>query len=461
MSSEQYQDLAQVDPGWAWSEYQPNQNCPWNLSQAAHLHRRAGMGARWSELQISLQSGPAEAVERLIAGPAETSDFEREMAFSTAHLLGQDSIDGLAAWWLYVMLATPHPLKERMILFWHGHFATSYAKVRSARLMYRQHQSLRDHALGSFSSLLGEMARAPAMLVWLDSASNKKARPNENFAREVMELFSLGLGHYSERDIQEAARAFTGWELRQNRFYFNRQQHDSGAKTVLGQTGPWTGDDVLRILLEQNAAAQFIVGRLFRYLISEVETPPPGLITPLADGFRTQNYDISWLLRRMLGSNLFFSPPARRQKIKGPVELAVGLLRSLEGMASTSQLADDLAALGQAVFQPPTVKGWDGGREWITSATVLGRIDLAWALVSGTRLGYGKKIDVVAVLKKQGIGDVSAAVDRLALLLLGEPPSAELKLKLIAAAGGQEDPDSLRYARVVQALASLPEFQLA
>ena len=299
------------------------------------------------------------------------------------------------------------------------------------------------------------------MLLWLDSATNRKSHPNENFAREVMELFCLGLGNYSERDIQEAARAFTGWELRQYRFFFNRYQHDDGSKTVLGRSGQFTGDDVLGILLENRGTARFLTAKLFQHLISESEVPPRELIEPLAAGYRERDYDTAWLLRTMLGSNLFFSPFARRQKIKGPVEMAVGLLRSLEGTTNTYRLQRDLGELGQALFEPPTVKGWDGGRAWITSATLLGRLNLVWALVSGTNRDYGDKVDLAGLLARQGIRDPAAAVEHLSLLLLGELPSPEVRVKLVAAAGSAGEPDSLRYARVVQAITALPEFQLA
>ncbi len=467
MSSEQPRRLAQASPAWAWAAYEPGPGNPWDLGQVAHLHRRAGLGASWEQLQQDLARQPAEVVARLIAGDEHAAEFENQMAVAAAPLLGSDDIDGLAAWWLYAMQSTGHPLQERMTLYWHGHFATSQAKVNSPRLMYRQHQKIRAHALGQFGALLSEMSRDPAMLIWLDAATNKKSHPNENFAREVMELFSLGLGNYTEQDIQEAARAFTGWELRQDRFFFNPYQHDRGAKTVLGATGAWNGDDVLRILLEQNAAAEYLVRRMFRYFISEVETPSSELIAPLAVELRQRSYDLSWLLGAMLGSNLFFSPLARRQKIKGPVELAIGLIRGLEGTTNAYQLAKDLGSLGQALFEPPTVKGWDGGREWITSATMLGRMQLVWALVNGSHGEYGNKIDLAALLQRQGVTGVNAAVDRLALLLLGELPTPEIKIKLLAAAqrsaqsSAQGDTTNLGYARVVQAIAALPQFQLA
>jgi len=466
MNAQPMHTLAQVEAGWAWAPFEPGTDGAWDLSAAAHLYRRAGLGASWDELQQAIAGTPAAAVQRLLAGGEGSDDFEQQMAAAVQPLLRSGSqIESLSAWWLYAMLHTPHPLHERMTLFWHGHFATSFAKVGSVELMYRQHQILRRHALGRFGEMLMPIARDPAMLLWLDSATNRRAHPNENFAREVMELFCLGLGNYSEDDIREAARAFTGWELRQNRFWLNPYQHDNGVKTVLGSTGKWSGDDVLTILLEQPATARFLTAKLFRYFITELEPPPARLIEPLADEYRRRDYDTAWLLETMLGSKLFFSPLALRQKIKGPVELAVGLLRSLEGTTNAYRLARDVADLGQSLFQPPTVKGWNGGREWLHSASAVGRLNLVWSLVSGSDREYGTKCDVAALLGRQGIDTTPATIERLSLLLLGEAPPPAVQVQLAAAASerGQRRSDGgrLRYARVVQALAALPEFQLA
>jgi uncharacterized protein (DUF1800 family) len=346
-----------------------------------------------------------------------------------------------------------------MTLFWHGHFATSAAKVTSARRMYEQNQAQRKHALGHFPPLLDAMAKDPAMLLWLDSATNKKTHPNENFAREVMELFCLGTGNYTERDIKEAARAFTGWELRQERFVFNRYQHDAGSKTLLGQRGHWTGDDVLRILLQQPAAAQFLSRKLFRFFVSETAQPTAELLAPLADGYRQRDYDTAWLVRAILGSNLFFSPHALGQKVKSPVDLGVGLLRALEATTNAYTLAEDLRGLGQGVFYPPNVKGWDGGTEWINSQSVVARINFVWNVVSGAGGRYPKRIDLPQLAARHGVTSPADSVRFLADLLIGAPLPAEALVQLTAVSGEAGDPH-LRLARVVQGLAALPEFQL-
>ena len=466
MNAPSTRTLAQVDAAWAWAPFEPGPDGDWDLAAAAHLYRRAGFGATWGELGQAMAGTPAAAVERLVHGGEGSEAFEKHLIDSARSLLSGSKIENLAGWWLYGMLNAPRPLHERMTLFWHGHFATSFAKVRHAELIFQQHQVLRRHALGRFGDMLTAIARDPAMLLWLDSATNRRSHPNENFAREVMELFCLGLGNYSEDDIREAARAFTGWEVRHKQFTFNRYQYDDGLKTVLGKTGRWSGDDVLAILLEHPATARFLTTKLFRHFITETEEPPARLIEPLADEYRRRDYDTAWLLQSMLGSKLFFSPLARRQKIKAPVELAVGLLRGLEGTTNYFRLARDVATLGQALFEPPTVKGWNGGREWLHSAAMVGRLNLVWALVSGTDPEYGTKCDVAALLARQGIDSPPAAIERLSLLLLGEAPPSTLQVKLAAVATGPDgqdrlNTDRLRYARLVQALAALPEFQLA
>ncbi len=451
--------LDSLDPKWAWEAFVPSRQQPWTLDLAAHLHRRAGFAATWGELQQSLKQGPAETLDRLLAGGPEVGSFYEQAEAGLRPLIATGSVEHLPAWWLHTMLHTPHPLQEKITLFWHGHFATSAAKITDPQLMYRQNTLLRKHALGHFGPLVRDAAKDPAMLMWLDAAVNHKARPNENFAREVMELFCLGIGNYTERDIKEAARAFTGWELRQGRFLFNAAQHDRGEKTVLGRTGKFNGDDVLAILWEQPATARFLVRKLYRYLISEAVDAPPVLIDPLAEQYRTRDYDTAWLVRTMLASNLFYSSHAVRQRIKSPVEFALGLLRALEGNVNMYALADDLRQLGQGVFYPPNVKGWDGGQEWINSASLLARANLVWALASGTDGRLKRRLPLVEVAKKHAGKDARQQTQWLLDLLISGPVPAEVQVQL-AAAGGAGDEQG-RLARLVQAIATLPEYQLA
>lgn len=457
-----FASLDTVDPKWAWAPYEPSRETPWNLERASHLYRRAAYGGTWTELQEAVKAGPHATLDKLApaAEDAATATFYHQ-ADGMAHavLAGGDS-KALPPWWLYVMRFTPHPLRERMTLFWHGHFATSGAKVTKSKMMYRQNELLREHALGSFGELAQGISKDAAMLVWLDSAVNRKAHPNENYAREVMELFCLGLGAYTEKDIQEAARAFTGWEVRGERFFFNARQHDDKQKTLLSRQGNWNGDDVVRILLEQPACGMFLCGKIYRYLVSDA-SPPTALLAPLAEEYKSRQYDTLWLARTMLQSNLFFSEHALRQRIKSPVDLAIGLLRQLEGTTNFVAAAEDLRQQGQDVFFPPNVKGWDGGADWINSASLLGRANLVWGMVGGQDDRYGRKIRLDELLARHGVASGAESTQFLCDLLLGMDVPAETRVQLAAVATNKDGDAHLQLARVAQAVTALPEFQLA
>ena len=325
-----------------------------------------------AEIEAAVKNGFSATFEQLLRGLPETTERDKMLADLGEDFATDNSGIKLRGWWLYSMLNSGHPFREKLVLFWHNHFATSVNKVHSLSLMYRQNQLLRRHALGSFRPFLNEISRDVAMLIWLDSNKNVKAHPNENYAREVMELFSLGVGNYTEKDVQEAARAFTGWHADTflQRFEFDPQEHDDGEKTVLGQTGKWNGDDVLRIILEQPAAARFLVGKLYRDFVSE--TPPPtALLEPLAERFRKSDFDVADLLKTMLGSRLFFSEHAYLKRIKSPVEFVLGTAKAAwPGPLAPATVA--LEPMGQPLFAPPNVKGWPGGKVWLNNATLLG-----------------------------------------------------------------------------------------
>ncbi|MGE3809711.1 MAG: DUF1800 family protein, partial [Gemmataceae bacterium] len=343
----------------------------------------------------------------------------------------------------------------------------------------QQHQNAvqRQQALGKIAPLLLAKSRDPAQLIWLDSTSNVKGAPNENYAREVMELFSLGVGNYTEKDVQEAARAFTGWHTAGNRFVFNKPQHDSGAKTVLGQTGNWDGTDIVRIVLAQPAAARFLAGKLFREFVNENVEPPAALLEPLAVQLRKTDYDMAAVLRTILSSKLFFSQHAYRQRIKSPIEFLVGLVRSLEGEnISPRELAGNLEGMGQKLFLPPSVKGWDGGKAWLNSATILTRHNLAWALLGGPG-EFGRNLEVTAVLERHAAKNPKKQVAFLLDLFLQGDVGKKVPQKLVAylkeSAGKDEEKkddkenafqalaeeNSLR--EVAHTILLLPEYQLA
>jgi uncharacterized protein (DUF1800 family) len=378
------------EPGLAWAPFEPTAAMPWDRVRVAHLHRRAGFAAPWELLERDIADGPAASVDRLIEGEAAAAgrttaaDFAAFWDNQTLRLGASASLTRLQGLWLRRMIDTPHPLLERMTLFWHNHFATSNAKVNDTGLMARQNALLRQHALGDFKSLLAAMARDPAMLVWLDATVNRKAHPNENYAREVMELFSLGRGHYAEKDVQEAARAFSGGFVQGSQFREVEAQHDDGEKTILGRTGRFRGDDVAHILLDQPACAEFLCGKLFRHFVSEIDPPTPALLVPLADSLRSSGYDIKAPVRTILRSRLFHDLSMHRRRVKSPAELAVGTVRALEVLKPTvpaDALADACARMGQALYAPPSVAGWDGGPAWINTTTSLARTNFALSLL--------------------------------------------------------------------------------
>jgi hypothetical protein len=392
--------LDRIDPTLAWQPWEPTAADPWGRKWAAHLYRRAAFGAGRDELLEADRLGPQGTLDLLLSGRPHAAEVEETLLDVGRSAAAADLGSGeqLRGWWLYAMLHGGHPLREKMTLFWHDHFATSLEKVQDSTLMLRQNCLLRRHALGRFGPLLQAISRDGAMLVWLDSNSNVRGKPNENYARELLELFSLGVGHYSEQDIREAARAFTGWRADGEGFRFDARLHDSGRKTILGQTGSWDGGDVVRIVLEQPAAARFLVRKLYRFLVSETSIPPDSLIEPLCESLRKSDYDIAGLVRTILASRHFYSAHSFRRRVKGPVEYVLGAVQAVYRRYGEEEcdyrplpqqaLVSWIEALGQSLFAPPTVKGWPGGPSWLNTCTVLGRDNFAGALAMGTLWPY-------------------------------------------------------------------------
>lgn len=300
---------------------------------------------------------------------AWTDDQRRE-----AQRLRGQRYESLRAWWVREMLVTPSPLTERMTLFWHNHFTSGQDKVQYPQQMAQQNMLLRRDALGNFGELLHDIAKDPAMLQYLDGASNRKGKPNENFAREVMELFTLGEGHYTQRDVAEAARAYTGWSLDPDTqaYVWRPNQHDDGEKTVFGESGPFNGDQVLDILLARPETASFVTTGLWREFVSD--TPDPSSIAPIAARFRASHYDIKVALRGIFLSDAFWDDGDRGVLVKSPAEFVVGTLRAFDiGYDNTAPFASQIRTLGENLFYPPNVKGWPGGTTWINSSTLLAR----------------------------------------------------------------------------------------
>jgi uncharacterized protein (DUF1800 family) len=377
-----------------------------DADDATHLLLRTGFAPAPDEVTPYVGLTRAAAIERVLATaradavtplPAWTADVPLTRAQRNAltpeqrrdaqRQLGQH-YDELRAWWMREIITTPSPLTERMTLFWHNHFTSGQDKVSEPQLMAQQNALLRRNALGSFATLLHEAAKDPAMLLYLDGASNRKGKPNENFARDVMELFTLGEGQYTQQDVAEAARAYTGWGVDPDTwgYVWRPAQHDDGIKTVLGHSGPFDGDAVLDILLGEPQTAHFISAKLWREFISD--TPDPAQLDSVAGRFRTSGYDIKAALGALLGTPAFWDERNRGVLVSSPAEFIVGTMRRFDvAYGDTLPLARRSAALGENLFYPPNVKGWPGGAAWINSSTLLARKQFVEQLFRATEAG--------------------------------------------------------------------------
>jgi len=417
--------FAQTAGPGAWqNDLTPIARADWNYDFAAHLLERAGFGGTPEQIQALARLTPAEAVRQLVyfqkiennlpafdhsgvhdpglepfpeSRPAVTKlAKEKGEALGIKVKAGGDrplqpvvnkffywlrasvlETQRVGYWWANRMVATQHPLEERMALFWHGHFAVNENKVRDYRKMLGQLELFYKHGIGNFRELMIAEAKSPAMLSFLDAGVNVKGAPNENFAREIMELFTMGVGNYTEKDIREAARAFTGWNYVDLKFVVNEEQHDSGPKTFLGKTGNFDGVQIIDIILQQPVTARYIAGKIYRYFVRQ--DPSPELQEKLAVILRGANYNLSPLLEAIFLSRDFYNPTSVGTQIKSPVQLAVSTFRKM-GLKTAPGVPDFNVAtgtLGQRLFSPPTVAGWSGGRSWITPGLLLERGNFA------------------------------------------------------------------------------------
>ena len=398
----------------------------WSFDHAAHLLERAGFGGTPEEIARFAAMTPEAAVDLIVnyeqiadtlppfehsgiwdeamladadlhlrfddvmAKAAEVGEVYGEVVREEGPRKLQDITDALyykylssnrewqrvAQWWAERMLTSPRPLEEKMTLFWHGHFATEELKNDDYRLMLQQNMTLRQLATSDMNSLLIAMSKDPAMLLYLDNRLNVKGHANENYAREILELFSLGIGNYTENDIKEAARAFTGWRNQGLTFIDDRAQHDEGMKTVFGQTGNWDGEDVVDLILQQEAAGEFIAGKIYRFFVREEISEQ--MLDELAARLRDDNYALKPFLRALFLSQDFYSEPSLGTQIKSPVQFLVSTYRKLglERIPGTPYFPAATNLLGQALGNPPNVKGWDGGRAWLNPSTILLRNNL-------------------------------------------------------------------------------------
>ena len=345
----------------------------WNRVAASHLARRAALGSEPAVITRLLEFGPAAGARWLLRD--EPDPEELRLVDEVSQRVG--SLESVQAAWVYRLLRGPRPAREKLVLFWHDHFATANRKVDRPRLMQRQIRLFQARGAGPFAALLDGVARDPALLIWLDGNQNRRGQPNENFARELLELFALGLGHYTERDIQEAARAFTGWQVQRDEFRFHEFSHDAGEKEFLGRRGKLGGEEILAHTVAQPACARFVAGKLFRHYVHP--TPSAQLEDALGALYRECDLDTGEFLVRLWSARVFWRPTVRRQLVAGPVDYAIGALRTLGARASTDAIRRALTRMGQELLQPPSVAGWEGGQRWLSPGCLVARYRFAAA----------------------------------------------------------------------------------
>ncbi len=447
------------EPG-PWARYEPSDDAPWDLRRVVHLHRRAGFAATWAEIRRDLKDGPDAAVSRVLAGSSRIGGVPEEFE-STSTLLADAAVasgdaNRLRAWWVYRMLSSPDPLGERLTLMWHDHFATGQARVDDLALMRRQNDTFRRLARAPFADLLDAAIRDPALLVYLDAPANRKGHPNENLARELMELFTLGIGHYTEADVKEAARALTGWAAEDGRFRESPAKHDDGDKAILGRSGRWAGADLLALLRDHPATARRVASRICGLLMGE-KAVDRSAIQALADDLRAHRLDVGRGVETVLRSRAFFGAANLGSRVMGPAEFVVGACRALVPAGSppsTLVLADWVTRLGLDLFDPPNVGGWPGGRSWLTARSLVARANFAAALVEGRAVGLPAPIDAAAIAAEQGRGtsggEIRAAAS--ALILGVEVPADRPEAR------GGDTPEAAR--RALAAVLASPEAQL-
>lgn len=404
-----------------------------DAAAARHLLRRSGFGAEPARVAFAIEHG----LDAVLA-PFFT---ERASDLEESSLAAQLGIESAAALIVGSMLTTTAPERAKLALFWHGHFATSFHKVDDAVLMLAQYRLFESLGVGRFSDLLRAIARDPAMLSWLDAEKNRRGHPNENFARELFELFALGIGNYSEDDIKEAARAFTGFRRAGSRFEFVPELHDGGDKHVLGKTGRFDGVGVVALCVEHAACPRFLARKLLRFYGDP--NPADSVCEAFAEILRERDLEIGASLKILFASEWFFATERRGARIASPAEFVIGPLRALGTRAAPAKVEAALSRLGLSILRPPTVKGWDGEAAWIHSASALGRIAVGQAIGRGE---YGKP------WRADDRADVLATPESAATLLLATPPSRDALSRLDEKRTARDDEGAL-----VSALLSLPE----
>ncbi|HEY1628572.1 MAG TPA: DUF1800 domain-containing protein [Tepidisphaeraceae bacterium] len=482
----------------------PGESDSFDSVKAAHLLNRAGFGGKPAEVAAIAAMGPKHAVDAIMDFPdaeaAEESrtdqpdfsaiedypksfeerrqlllgktDEERKALIQQFMAKNREAMAEVLNWWLKRMTAGQYPLHEKLTFFWHGHFTTSARDERAAWLMWTQNETLRRNAAGNFRTFVKEISRDPAMLDYLNNQENRKAHPNENYARELMELFTLGIGNYTEQDVKEGARAFTGWGHDGEEFIYRKFDHDNGVKTFFGRSGNFDGDDVIELILQNPACAPYIAKCLLTFFVQD--EPDPAICKSLGAVLRENNYDLRPALRTMFASKLFYSSDVIGGQIKSPVQLAVGTMRLLEVDPPVSQqLFAALDQMGQVPFGPPNVKGWPGGRSWINTSTLFVRYNTAvWLAGGGPAIAGGGNVARFVQMPQSGgffgarpqfnpsaSGSANEVADLWIARLIQRPIAEDRRQILVDALGSKPDEQS-SVKKMIQLIVSMPEYQL-
>lgn len=468
------------------SGLKPLAGIAWDYAKARHLLWRAGFGGTADEVTklhamglhaavthlVDFQKLPEPACSVDIRLPEPATVFENRLTEPARSKLGNErtsrrfqQLAQLRYWWLRRMVETQRPLEEKLALFWHGHFAVNFTKNENPHAMWRQNRLFRDYAAGKFGGLLRGIAQDPAMIAYLDNQVNFKGAGNENLGREILELFSMGEGQgYSEQDLREASRALTGYSYEHSTGLFKliATRHDETPKTIFGRAGNWGGDDLVDMILQQPPTARFIATKLFHYFAHQ--NPAPETIDRLANVLRVTNYDLSAMLENLFLSEEFYSPTAMASHIKSPVELMIGTLRTL-GATDIDYGAVDgaLQTMGQTLFEPPNVKGWDGGRDWINTSRLLVRYN---SVVGVADRG---NVDLAASLESKGLCASEPIVEHFAKSFLVMPLGDAKRAEIVRFLGQlppqpewakQRDALNTKLRAALATLLSTPEYQL-
>jgi len=420
-------DLIQP-PSEPFAAYVPSEQEPWDVRRIGHLMRRAGFGLTDDWLDSFQPAGPEEAVAVLTEYDPQDDPLNDLIEQLEGYLVFAEpkSVQG---WWVWRMLNTTRPLQEKIALFWHDHFATSQGKVNNVKFMHNQIELFRRTGLGSYRSLANAVTQDPAMLIWLDGNTNHKGAPNENYAREIMELFLLGIGNYSESDVKQLARCFTGWQIQGEKGVLNPGLFDEGEKTVFGQKGQFDSAIGIDILLEQPMASRYLASCLLKEFVHP--NPLSEHVEHLARRIVEEKWEIKPVLQEILKSRLFFSEWAYRSKIKGPIELCVGSVAALGGKVNTGFVRDSAAKMGQELLFPPNVKGWDGQETWINANTVLLRFNYGLSIGTQRNDEFARPSDIAKWIKRHDIKTAEDVVDQYIRLFLDGVMPAGFRDKMI------------------------------